>query len=72
MKDIFTEEELEADPILKYFNYKHLPNNLQPVSRAFYVQALQIVRLTERNAERSAGLRKLLEAKDCIVRASLK
>ncbi len=56
--------------ILRFFEYDHLPAHLQEVSRPFH----QLAHLcAERLAgpELTAGLRKLLEAKDCIVRAAL-
>lgn len=69
--EIFTPEQLRDDPILRYFHFSHLPEKLQDISRPFCELALKIVRETPRNAERSAGLRKLLETKDCIVRAGV-
>lgn len=65
----FSEEQLAADPILRYFHYAHLPPQLQDRSCPFAEMAMRIVTTAPRNAERTAGLRKLLEAKDCIVRA---
>lgn len=64
-------DELGADPILRFFHWAHLPPALQAVSKPFADLALIMVRTLPRNAERSAGLRKLLEAKDCAVRANL-
>lgn len=57
--------------ILKFFGYKHLPPHLQPVSEAFYTLADQMDAELPDCAEKSAGLRKLLEAKDCMVRAAI-
>lgn len=57
--------------ILKFFGYKHLPANLQKVSEQFYTLADEMDASLPDCAEKSAGLRKLLEAKDCMVRASL-
>lgn len=68
----FTQTELEQDAILRYFHYSHLPEKLQVVSKPFCEVAANMVRTLPRNAERSAGLRKLLEAKDCAVRANVK
>lgn len=67
----FSEEEIKLDSILQFFHYSHLPPVLQEKSRPFCEMARQIVDTCPRNAERTAGLRKLLEAKDCIVRAGL-
>lgn len=60
--------------ILRYFSYGHLPKPLQEVSKPFHDLAQEIVnRDTGKDiAEVTAGLRKLLEAKDCIVRANIK
>ena len=60
-----------SSPILKYFKYDHLPEKLQAVSRPFGELAEQIEATIPNGPEKSAGLRKLLEAKDCIVRANL-
>jgi hypothetical protein len=59
------------DPILQFFAYTHLPPHLQDVSRPFCEFAAQIVDTLPRNPERTVALRKLLEAKDCAVRALL-
>lgn len=60
-----------TDPMMQFFAYAHLPPHLQAVSKPFGDLAQQMVDTLPRNPERSAGLRKLLEAKDCAVRASL-
>lgn len=59
------------DRMLQFFAYAHLPPHLQEISKPFGELAQQIVDTLPANAERTAGLRKLLEAKDCIVRAKL-
>lgn len=61
----------EEDPILQYFEYKHLPPALQDVSRPLCVLARSLAAACPPSAELQAGLRKLLEAKDCFVRAAL-
>jgi hypothetical protein len=64
-------EDLAAEePIMKFFGYSHLPEPLQDVSRPFLGVAKVIMSLP-RNAERTTALRKLLESKDCAVRARL-
>jgi hypothetical protein len=60
-----------ASPILKHFHYKHLPPHLQEVSQPFGDIATRMDADLPDCAEKSAGLRKLLEAKDCFVRAKL-
>jgi hypothetical protein len=59
------------DPLLQFFEYTHLPAQLQAVSQPFCDLALLVVMTLPRNAERTTALRKLLEAKDCAVRAVL-
>lgn len=58
-------------PILKYFGYVHLPEALQAVSKPIGDLAKWVETELPDGAEKSAGLRKLLEAKDCFVRAKL-
>ena len=59
------------DRMMQFFAYSHLPPHLQAVSKPFGDLAQQIVDTLPSNAERTAGLRKLLEAKHCAVRALL-
>jgi len=59
------------DPIEQFFVYEHLPPHLAEVSKPFAELAQQIVTILPRNAERTVALRKLLESKDCAVRARL-
>lgn len=58
-------------PILRFFDYAHLPNSLQEVGRQFADLAHAMDAALPPGAEKSAGLRKLLEAKDCMIRAML-
>ena len=60
------------NPIMKYFEYQHLPPHLQEISAGVCELAKEMDAKLEDSAEKSAGLRKLLEAKDCLVRAYLK
>ena len=59
----------KASPILKYFTYAHLPQRLQATSKLFWELADNLDGNISPCPEKSAGLRKLLEAKDCFVRA---
>lgn len=59
------------DRMLQYFAYEHLPPHLQEVSKPFHELAHKIANTYPANPERTAGLRKLLEAKDCIVRCAI-
>lgn len=55
--------------IFQFFDYSHLPQHLQAVSRPFAELATLITDDLPRNQERTVALRKLLEAKDAAVRA---
>lgn len=57
--------------MLKYFEYEHLPPHLQEVSKPIGELAKKMNDTLPDGAEKQAGLRKLLEAKDCFVRAKL-
>jgi hypothetical protein len=72
----------QTDPIMQFFAYEHLPEKLQAISKPFGDLAKALVgvnanpengipALVPRNAERTVALRKLLEAKDAAVRASI-
>lgn len=62
---------MNNEPLSQFFQYAHLPEHLQAVSRPFHEMAAWLVASLPRNAERTVALRKLLEAKDCAVRAVL-
>ena len=58
--------------ILRYFDHAHLPPHLQVVSAPFGELAHYVAEtLRLEGAELTAGLRKMLEGKDCVVRAAL-
>lgn len=57
--------------IVKYFAWSHLPVRLIPFSREVGLLALYMVKTLPDGPELTTGLRKLLEAKDCFVRAAL-
>lgn len=56
---------------LKFFDHEHLPAALAAVASQCRDLALIMAQLVPPGAEREHGLRKLLEAKDCFVRATL-
>lgn len=69
--EMFNEEELGLDPILRYFHYNHLPEHLQARSEPFCRLARLLIDTCPRNQERTVALRKLLEAKDAAVRSNV-
>jgi len=62
---------MSANLIMRYFDSEHLPPELEPVSTQCRVLAEWMDQMLVDSPEKSAGLRKLLEAKDCFVRAAL-
>lgn len=60
----------DIEGVLRFFSYDHLPPHQAVVSKPFADLAL-LVASRARNAETMMALRKLLEAKDCAVRAIL-
>lgn len=57
--------------MMQFFGYGHLPVHLQDISKPFHRMAQNIMETLPENPERTMALRKLLEAKDCAVRAYL-
>ena len=55
----------------KFFSYEHLPPHLQEISKPIAELASLMDALLPDGAEKSAGMRKLLESKDCFVRAAI-
>lgn len=66
-----TEKEIAEERLLKFFCYEHLPTELRAVSQPFCKLAQELVRLLDRNPERTLALRDLCSAKDNAVRAAL-
>lgn len=64
-------ERMRSEYLMRYFEYHHLPQKLQHVSRHFAVAADVVLNLLPEGPEKTACLRKLLEAKDCAVRSAL-
>jgi len=58
-----------TEHILQFFAYEHLPAHLQQASKPFCELAELIAKFVPDNPEKTAALRKLLEAKDAAVRA---
>lgn len=60
-----------ATHMLRFFEYSHLPERLQAVSKPFGELAKHLDAVLPASAETNMALRKLLEAKDCAVRSFL-
>jgi hypothetical protein len=59
------------EKMLQFFEYAHLPPHLQAVSQPFGELAKTLTCTLPANPESAVAMRKLLEAKDCAVRAVL-
>lgn len=57
--------------MLKWFSLEHLPEDLRKVAEPIRDLAVLMEDSLPEGAEKTAGLRKLLEAKDCLVRAAV-
>lgn len=66
---------MHRNRILRFFSFGHLPPHLQPVSKIFHDAAAKLIAELPEEAhnqdETDMALRKLLEAKDCAVRAMI-
>jgi len=60
-----------ANRMMKWFQPDHLPADLQAIAGHFQDLAEKIDGGLPESAEKTTALRKLLEAKDCAVRAKL-
>lgn len=61
----------EPYEILRFFEYEHLPPRLGCVSMLFHDLAHDLAKRLPKCAETTVALRKILEAKDAAVRATL-
>lgn len=57
--------------LMRFFTWEHLPPHLRVPSVKCYELAAHMDATLPESAEKTAGMRKLLEAKDCFVRATL-
>lgn len=69
--DKLDERHPSVRSVAQWFQYGHLPAFVQPVSAEFEQVASRMIAFLPDGPELTAGLRKLLEAKDCFVRAAV-
>lgn len=60
-----------TEHLLSLFESGHLPEHLAIISRSMEAQARNMTEYLSDGPELTAGLRKLLEAKDCFVRQAV-
>ena len=70
------QDRIKLFPIFRFFSFAHLPPHLQKISKPFHDLAVLMIEASDNTGlaweEKNAGLRKLLEAKDCFVRSGIK
>lgn len=71
MVENFTDRHPSTLHLLRFFAWSHLPEKLGGISSVCAVAAMALVGSLPDGPELTAGLRKLLEAKDCFVRAAI-
>jgi hypothetical protein len=57
--------------LMQFFDYEHLPSDLQTASKPFKDFANHLYETLPHNYQLSFALQKLIEVKDCAVRAHL-
>lgn len=67
-----SEVQDEIKALAAKFQYSHLPEYLHPTAHPFYILAVQIMGLEGDRYQVRQCLWRLLEAKDCAVRAALR
>lgn len=65
------EQQKTSSDLIQFFYYQHLAEELKEISQPFCELAHKFDELLPNNPEKSTMLRKLLEAKDCAVRAKI-
>lgn len=58
-----------GERMIKWLSYEHLPKELQPIVQKYHNMGLIICGTIPSGPERTVALRKLVESKDCAVRA---
>ena len=71
MNDGIMRDKTPSQKLLAYFGSEHLPDRLKEVSQACRSMAEHMEEALPDGPEKTVGMRKLLEAKDCFVRAAL-
>lgn len=57
--------------LLQFFSWSHLPPKMQEISQRFGRLALELDEILPNNCQKDALFQKLIEAKDCAVRAQI-
>lgn len=68
----YADRHISVQTIMPHFEvYEQHPEDLKNVSKACHDLAVGMLRILEDGPELTAGLRRLLEAKDCFVRQAV-
>jgi len=71
IQEILKDRHPSTQHLGRYFVYGHLPPHLQAISKPCSYLAAELMDRLPDGPELSTGLRKLVEAKDCFVRAAV-
>lgn len=72
MQDMLLEaRDFRVQDLARFFEYEHLQEDLKPTSQQFHDLAANLIHDLPDSEELLVGLRKLMEAKDCFVRATV-
>ena len=71
MTDHKNYNNLEVHEAMRHFRYKHLPENLQAISKPV-CELAEAMALVGTGPQLIIGLQKLVEAKDCFVRSCIR
>ena len=66
--DPFAERHPGTRHVLKFFDYDRFPEEIKPIGWAFHDLAHGLVAKLPDDPELVAGLRKLMEARNCMIR----
>ena len=70
-RDRLMGRHVSTQQVMQYFDYEHLSDHPRKISAHVHNLAYLMLEELQDSSELTTGLRKLLEAKDCFVRAAL-
>lgn len=63
--------DVRCEELMKFFSFTHLPHKLAEVSEPFCILATELNENLPNSDQKVDALKRLLESKDCAVRATL-
>lgn len=59
------------DRMMVWFDYSNLTDDHRPIAKLYYLLAKELIKTCDPGPERTVALRKLLESRDCTMRAMI-